>query len=71
MAFDRGVHGCAFYCWGANGYFGAVIDKKNTVKADLGAFLVLQTVHIEPLILLYLVLVPCNFYDGVHDGLFF
>ena len=68
MAVNRGIHGCALDCWGANGNFGAVIHEEHSVKADLGALIVLQTVHIEPLILLYLILVPCNFYDGVHDG---
>ena len=67
MAFNRGIHGCAGDCWGANGNLGTVIHQEHPVKADLGAFILLQTVHIEPLILLYLVLVPCNFYDGVHD----
>ena len=67
MAFNRGVHGCAGDCGGANGHFGPVVDEKDPVKADLGAFIILETVHIEPLILLNLVLVPCNFYDGVHD----
>ena len=67
VAFNRGIHGCAGDCGGANGHFGSVIDEENAVKADFGAFIVLETVHIEPLILLNLVLVPCNFYDGVHD----
>ena len=67
MAFDRGIHGCAGDCGGANGHFRSVVDEKNPVKADLGTFIILETVHIEPLILLNLVLVPCNFYDGVHD----
>ena len=71
MAFNRGIHGCALDCGGANGYFGTVVNKKDLVKADLVSFFVLQTVHIEPLILLYLILVPCNFYDGVHNEPFF
>ena len=67
MALNRGIHGCALDCGGANGHFGPVVDEKDLIKADLVSFFVLQTVHVEPLILLYLILVPCNFYDGVHN----
>ena len=67
MAFNLSGHFRAAYRRGANLNVFPIVDEQDAVKLDLFAFLSGQSVDEHLLVFLYLVLVPCDLYDCIHD----
>ena len=67
MPFNDGVNGDAVYRGGANSYVTAIVDEEHAVKADLLALFCVEAVDEHLLVFLYLVLVPCDLYDCIHE----
>ena len=71
VPFDDGVNGQAVYRWGANCYVTVLVQKEHSVKLDLFALFSVEAVDENLLVFLYLVLVPCDLYDCIHEYRFF
>ena len=69
MAFNLSRHLRAAYRWGANLNVFPVVGEEDPVKVDLLAFFSVQTVDENQLVFFYLVLVPCDLYDCIHDSI--
>ena len=67
MPFNNGVDGHAVYRGGANSHVTTFVDEEHTVKLDLLALLCVEAVDEHLLVFLYLVLVPCDLYDCIHE----
>ena len=67
MPFNDGVNGHAVYRWGANSHVTIFVDEEHTVKFDRLALLSVEAVDEHLLVFLYLVLVPCDLYDCIHE----
>ena len=67
MPFYDGVDGHAVYRGGANSDVTSFVDEEDAVKFDLLAFLSVKAVDKYLLVFLYLVLVPCDLYDCIHE----
>ena len=67
MPFNDGVDGHAVYRWGANSHVTTFVDEEHTVKFDRLALLSVEAVDEHLLVFLYLVLVPCDLYDCIHE----
>ena len=67
MPFNDGVDGHAVYRGGANSHVTTFVDEEHAVKLDLLALLSVEAVDEHLLVFLYLVLVPCDLYDCIHE----
>ena len=68
MAFNLSGHFRAAYRRGANLNVFPIVHEQDAVELDLFAFLSVQSVDEHLLVFLYLVLVPCDLYDCIHDS---
>ncbi len=68
VAFNLSGHFRAAYRRGANLNVFPIVHEQDPVELDLFAFLSVQSVDEHLLVFLYLVLVPCDLYDCIHDS---
>ncbi len=67
MSFNLGSDLCTADSWGANVYLAVILDQQYVIKGNFRSFVVLQTIDKDQLVFLYFVLVPCYFYNCVHN----
>ena len=67
MPFYDGMDGQAVYRGGANCDVTVFVCEEHAVKSDLFALLHIKTVDEHLLVFLYLILVPCDLYDCIHE----
>ncbi len=59
---------CSAHNRGANTDFATVVYQQHLVERQVGVYVGFQTMHENLLVLLHFELLPCDFYNCVHDG---